>query len=128
MGDTYPPCFDKTGKKGSFIVTFLNRKNQHSIVIYHTDDGGDSWSVSSLLEASIFQEESASWLSSVQVYVADSINGAVHYTRDAGKNWISVIPDPVLENPRISSVSGKSWAVSNEKLWYSTDQGKHWYQ
>ena len=51
-----------------------------------------------------------------------------YYKGKWNDGWINVV------NPyRATAVcglpgSGKSWAVSNEKLWYSTDQGKHWYQ
>jgi photosystem II stability/assembly factor-like uncharacterized protein len=102
----------------------------NGIMILNSTDGGASWSTDWKTNPNTLTTFASNdlYIESTQNAWATDQDGNVYRTSDAGENW-SKLASHIDTLKALSFVDASyGWAISDTKLWQTTDGGSHWNQ
>jgi photosystem II stability/assembly factor-like uncharacterized protein len=97
-------------------------KSVSDLVIYKSTNGGTSWSTYTLAK---FTSDDL-YIANIHNAWASDQDGNIYGTSDAGENWSKLAS--TVDTIKAFSFTDTSygWAISDTKLWHTTDGGSHW--
>ncbi len=127
---TTPPVF--FGNNGFLPIQVQGQLDTNAVIngflILKSTDGGTTWSTDWKANPKTLTNFASNdlYIQSIQNAWATDEHGNVYGTSDAGENW-SQLASNVDAIKALSFVDPSyGWAVSDTKLWQTTDGGHHW--